>query len=95
MRHLVKVERGPRGWDAGMKVRGRKRRIVVDTLGFLIAVLAYPADQMTLWPVDKRVGNVRIKGSRTGGRLPRLARRQPRHRLLAPRRRRLDRLVIG
>src|SRR5712671_1868120 len=35
---------GPRGWDAGKKVRGRKRHIVVDTLGFLLAVLAHPAD---------------------------------------------------
>ena len=35
------------------------------------------------------------RGGRVRGRLPRLARRIPRHRLLAPRRRRLDRVVIA
>src|SRR3977135_2223361 len=49
-RHYRQPERqddgkgGPRGWDAGKKVRGRKRHIVVDTLGFLLAALAHPAD---------------------------------------------------
>jgi putative transposase len=35
---------GPRGYDAGKKVKGRKRHLVVDTLGLLIAVLVGPAD---------------------------------------------------
>ena len=37
-------KRGPRGYDAGQKVTGRKRHIVVDTLGLLLAVMAHPAD---------------------------------------------------
>jgi len=35
---------GPRGYDAGKKVKGRKRHLVVDTLGLLIAVAVQPAD---------------------------------------------------
>jgi putative transposase len=35
---------GPRGHDAGNKVTGRKRHIVVDTLGFLIACVVHPAN---------------------------------------------------
>jgi putative transposase len=34
---------GPRGYDGGKKIAGRKRHIVVDTLGWLIAVLVHPA----------------------------------------------------
>jgi putative transposase len=34
---------GPRGYDAGKKVTGRKRHIVVDTLGLLIACVVHPA----------------------------------------------------
>lgn len=29
---------GPRGYDGGKRLRGRKRHIVVDTLGLLLAV---------------------------------------------------------
>jgi|SRR3974390_385385 len=32
------------GYDAGKKIKGRKRHIVVDTLGLLLAVLVLPAD---------------------------------------------------
>jgi len=35
---------GERGYDAGKKVSGRKRHLVVDTLGLLIAVLVHPAN---------------------------------------------------
>ena len=35
---------GERGYDAGKKVNGRKRHIVVDTLGLLLMVLVLPAD---------------------------------------------------
>src|SRR6202162_589306 len=35
---------GPRGYDAGKKVKGRKRHILVDTLGLLLAVVVHPAD---------------------------------------------------
>ena len=34
---------GPRGFDGGKKVNGRKRHLVVDTLGLLIAVAVQPA----------------------------------------------------
>ena len=37
-------KRGPRGYDAGKKVKGRKRHIVVDTQGLLLAVAVHPAD---------------------------------------------------
>jgi len=35
---------GPRGYDAGKKTNGRKRHIVVDTLGLILAVVVHPAD---------------------------------------------------
>jgi len=40
--------RGPRadptGYDAGQRVKGRKRHILVDTLGLLVSVSIHPAD---------------------------------------------------
>jgi hypothetical protein len=35
---------GPRGYDAGKKVKGRKRHIAVDTLGLPIECQITPAD---------------------------------------------------
>ena len=35
---------GPRGYDGGKRLAGRKRHILVDTLGHLLAVLVHPAD---------------------------------------------------
>jgi putative transposase len=35
---------GPRGYDAGKKIKGRKRHIVVDTLGLILAVVVHAAD---------------------------------------------------
>jgi putative transposase len=35
---------GPRGFDAGKKIKGRKRHIVVDTLGHLVGLQVHPAD---------------------------------------------------
>jgi len=35
---------GVRGFDAGKKVKGRKRHIVVDTLGLLVGVVVHAAD---------------------------------------------------
>jgi putative transposase len=35
---------GERGYDAGKKIKGRKRHILVDTLGNLLHVLVHPAD---------------------------------------------------
>jgi transposase len=35
---------GPRGYDAGKKVKGRKRQIITDTLGLLVGAEIHPAD---------------------------------------------------
>ena len=35
---------GVRGYDAGKKIMGRKRHILVDTLGLILAVVVHPAD---------------------------------------------------
>ena len=35
---------GERGYDASKKVNGRKRHIVVDTLGLILAVMVHPAN---------------------------------------------------
>ena len=37
-------KRGPRGFDAGKKVNGRKRHLAVDTLGYLLVVVVHPAN---------------------------------------------------
>ncbi|MCA9028934.1 MAG: transposase [Planctomycetaceae bacterium] len=36
---------GPKGYDSDKKINGLKRHIVVDTIGFLLAVVVYPADE--------------------------------------------------
>jgi putative transposase len=35
---------GPRGYDGGKKVQGRKRHLLVDTLGLLLAIVVTPAN---------------------------------------------------
>ena len=35
---------GPRGYDAGRKIRGRKRHITTDTPGHVVAAVVHPAD---------------------------------------------------
>jgi putative transposase len=35
---------GPRGFDGAKKVNGRKRHVLVDTLGLLLKVVVHPAD---------------------------------------------------
>ena len=37
-------KRGPRGYDAWKKVSGRKRHIVVDTTGLLLAIAVHAAN---------------------------------------------------
>ena len=37
-------QRGECGYDAGKKVLGRKRHVLVDTLGRLLAVVVHPAN---------------------------------------------------
>src|ERR1700694_4602665 len=34
----------PSGYDAGKKIKGKKRHILVDTLGLLLHALVHPAD---------------------------------------------------
>ena len=35
---------GPRGFDAGKKVKGRKRHIITDTLGLVVGLVVHAAD---------------------------------------------------
>jgi len=35
---------GIRGYDAGKKIKGRKRHIVTDTLGLMVGLVAHSAD---------------------------------------------------
>jgi transposase len=35
---------GPRGYDAGKKINGRKRPILTDTIGLPLAMMVYPTD---------------------------------------------------
>jgi len=35
---------GPHGYDAGKKVKGRKRHILTDTIGLLVGAVVHPAD---------------------------------------------------
>jgi transposase len=35
---------GPCGWNAGKKVKSRKRHILTDTNGFLVKAMVHPAD---------------------------------------------------
>jgi len=35
---------GPRGNDAGKKIKGRKRHILTDTIGLPVGTIVHPAD---------------------------------------------------
>lgn len=35
---------GPRGYDAGKKIKGRKRHILTDTIGLPVGMIVHPAD---------------------------------------------------
>jgi putative transposase len=56
---------GPRGYDAGKKVNGRKRHIIVDTMGLLLAVVVHAA------AIQDRDG-AKLVMMRIAGRFPRL-----------------------
>jgi putative transposase len=56
---------GERGYDAGKKIKGRKRHIVVDTLGLLLLVLVHAAD------IQDRDG-AKLVLAKMRGRFPRL-----------------------
>jgi putative transposase len=59
---------GPRGFDAGKKVNGRKRHLAVDTLGFLLVVVVHPANVQ-----DRDGGKYVIVHLAAPGAFPRLA----------------------
>lgn len=48
---------GPRGFDAGKKIKGRKRHIVTDTQGHLVGLVVHPAD------IQDRDGGVLVLAS--------------------------------
>lgn len=52
---------GPRGFDAGKRVHGRKRHIVTDTNGLLLAVLVHPADIQDVHGAVPLLERLRIK----------------------------------
>jgi transposase len=54
----------PSGYDAGKKVTGRKRHILVDTLGLLLNVVVHPAD------LQDRDGALLVLDRRTRRRFP-------------------------
>ena len=58
---------GPRGYDAGKKIKGRKRHIMVDTIGLLLAVVVHVAS------IQDRDG-AKLVMMRIAGRFPRLQR---------------------
>ena len=68
---------GPRGYDAGKKINGRKRHVLVDTQGFLLRGIVHPAR------VQDRDGLAPLLG--------RIRRRFPLRSRLLDRRRRLSR----
>jgi len=57
---------GERGYDGAKKIKGRKRHIVVDTLGLLVAVV------VTADNVDDAAGAQQVVGKLTVGSFPRL-----------------------
>ncbi|MFD1146956.1 transposase [Saccharothrix hoggarensis] len=56
VRAAATVDRSTRGWDGGKKVQGRKRHVVVDTTGLLLAVprLASTQDRVAARPPRAR-----------------------------------------
>ena len=54
------IKRGDRGYDAGKKISGRKRHIVVDTLGLILTVMVHASD------VQDRVGAMDVLKRLTG-----------------------------
>jgi len=47
---------GPRGYDAGKKIKGRKRHAMVDTEGRALELLVHPADVQCLPPRRRGTG---------------------------------------
>jgi putative transposase len=57
---------GPRGYDAGKKIAGRKRHIPVDTCGFLIGLLVHPADVQDRDGAPRPLASIRHTHPRLG-----------------------------
>src|ERR1700685_1734202 len=53
----------PHGYDAGKKVKGKKRHILVDTVGLLLHAVVHPAD------IQDRDGGILVMGT-LGGTFP-------------------------
>lgn len=59
--------KGERGYDAAKKVKGRKRHILVDTMGLLLAVLVHPANiqdrdgaKLLLWRIKLQFSRLQL-----------------------------------
>jgi putative transposase len=61
---------GPRGYDAAKKVTGRKRHLLVDTMGLILLVLVHPADVQDRDGARSLLSSLLLVGG--GGRFPRL-----------------------
>ena len=62
-----RLKKGPHGYDAGKKVNGRKRHVLVDTLGLIIAVVVHGANiqdrdgaKLVLNGIKARVGRLQL-----------------------------------
>ena len=64
---------GPRGYDAGKKIKGRKRHIVTDTQGFLLALRVHAANVQDVHGAVPLLGSLRTR--REAGDLTLTARR--------------------
>src|SRR5919198_5354766 len=62
-------KRGPRGYDAGKRLAGRKRHLLTDTLGLALAAVVGPADEP-----DAAGGRAVLDAADTGALLDRLGR---------------------
>lgn len=56
---------GLRGFDGGKQVKGRKRRLLVDTEGFVLTVCVHPADIMDSGGVKLLLPHARSEDIRT------------------------------
>jgi transposase len=50
---------GPRGYDAGKKIKGRKRHLLTDTIGLPVAMTVHPADVQDRDGAPDLLANVR------------------------------------
>ncbi|MCC7024838.1 MAG: transposase [Thermomicrobiales bacterium] len=64
--HAIQDTRGPRGDDGAKKLNGRKRHLLVDTLGLLLRAVVHPAD------ISDRDGAIQVLDGGTA-RYPQLA----------------------